>query len=71
MEKNMIALEKIQTEDAEDHTVIDDFQRGYKFKGKLLRPSMVKVFRGSSLQPPERLENAMCRQVNWSLRACR
>jgi molecular chaperone GrpE len=37
------AVEKIQTEDAEDHTVIDDFQRGYKFKGKLLRPSMVKV----------------------------
>lgn len=37
------AVEKIQTEDAEDHTVLDDFQRGYKFKGKLLRPSMVKV----------------------------
>ncbi len=37
------AVEKVQTEDAEDHTVISDFQRGYKFKGKLLRPSMVKV----------------------------
>lgn len=37
------AVEKVHTEDAEDHTVISDFQRGYKFKGKLLRPSMVKV----------------------------
>ncbi len=37
------AVEKVQTEDAEDHTVLSDFQRGYKFKGKLLRPSMVKV----------------------------
>jgi molecular chaperone GrpE len=37
------AVEKVQTEEGEDHTVISDFQRGYKFKGKLLRPSMVKV----------------------------
>jgi molecular chaperone GrpE len=37
------AVEKVQTEDAEDHTVLSDFQRGYRFKGKLLRPSMVKV----------------------------
>lgn len=37
------AVEKVQSEDVEDHTVLSDFQRGYKFKGKLLRPSMVKV----------------------------
>lgn len=37
------AVEKVQTEDAPDHTILSDFQRGYRFKGKLLRPSMVKV----------------------------
>ncbi len=37
------AVEKYQTAEVEDHTILSDFQRGYKFKGKLLRPSMVKV----------------------------
>ncbi len=37
------AIEQVQTEDAPDHTVLSEFQRGYRFKGKLLRPSMVKV----------------------------
>jgi len=37
------AIEKVQTEDSPDHTILSDFQRGYRFKGKLLRPSMVKV----------------------------
>ena len=37
------AVERVQTEDAEDQTVLGEFQRGYNFKGKLLRPAMVKV----------------------------
>ena len=37
------AIERVETEDAEDGTVLGEFQRGYNFKGKLLRPSMVKV----------------------------
>lgn len=37
------AIERVETEEAEDHTVLDEFQRGYNFKGKLLRPAMVKV----------------------------
>ncbi|MDQ6664670.1 MAG: nucleotide exchange factor GrpE [Acidobacteriota bacterium] len=37
------AVEKVQTDDAEDHAILSEFQRGYHFKGKLLRPSMVKV----------------------------
>lgn len=37
------AVEMAQTEDAEDHTVLEEFQRGYNFRGRLLRPSMVKV----------------------------
>ncbi|MDQ6706931.1 MAG: nucleotide exchange factor GrpE [Acidobacteriota bacterium] len=37
------AVEKVKTNDAEDHAILGEFQRGYHFKGKLLRPSMVKV----------------------------
>lgn len=37
------AVEMVETEDAADHTVLAEFQRGYNFKGRLLRPAMVKV----------------------------
>ena len=37
------AIERVETSDAPDNTVIGEFQRGYHFKGKLLRPSMVRV----------------------------
>jgi molecular chaperone GrpE len=37
------AVQKEQTEDVEDETILEVYQRGYKFKGKLLRPAMVKV----------------------------
>ena len=37
------AVEKVQTADAEDNSILGEFQRGYHFKGKLLRPSMVRV----------------------------
>ncbi len=37
------AIEQVQTGDAPDHHILSEFQRGYRFKGKLLRPSMVKV----------------------------
>lgn len=37
------AVEKFATADAPEDTVLSEFQRGYKFKGKLLRASMVKV----------------------------
>ena len=37
------AVEMVETEDAPDHTVLSEFQRGYSFKGRLLRPAMVKV----------------------------
>ncbi len=37
------AIERVETNEAPDHTVLSEFQRGYLFKGKLLRPSMVKV----------------------------
>jgi molecular chaperone GrpE len=37
------AVERVATDDADDMSVLDEFQKGYNFKGKLLRPSMVKV----------------------------
>jgi len=37
------ALERVPTESAEDQTILGEFQKGYLFKGKLLRPAMVKV----------------------------
>jgi molecular chaperone GrpE len=37
------AVERVETEDAEDQAILGEFQRGYNFKGKLLRPAMVRV----------------------------
>jgi molecular chaperone GrpE len=37
------AIEMVQTSDVPDHQVIEELQRGYKFKDRLLRPAMVKV----------------------------
>lgn len=37
------AVEMVETADAPDHQVIDELQRGYKYKDRLLRPAMVKV----------------------------
>jgi molecular chaperone GrpE len=37
------AVERVETKDAEDGTILGEFQRGYFFRGKMLRPSMVKV----------------------------
>jgi molecular chaperone GrpE len=37
------AVDRVQSEDHDDQTVLAEFQRGYNFKGKLFRPAMVKV----------------------------
>ncbi|HEX4782823.1 MAG TPA: nucleotide exchange factor GrpE [Candidatus Sulfotelmatobacter sp.] len=37
------AIEMVETADAPDHQVIEELQRGYKMKDRLLRPAMVKV----------------------------
>ena len=37
------AVQRVETEDAEDQAILDEFQRGYNFRGKLLRPAMVRV----------------------------
>jgi molecular chaperone GrpE len=41
------AIEMVDTGDAEDQQVIEELQRGYKLKDRLLRPAMVKVARNS------------------------
>jgi molecular chaperone GrpE len=37
------AVERVQTDDAEDQAILGEFQSGYNFRGKLLRPAMVRV----------------------------
>jgi molecular chaperone GrpE len=37
------AVDMVQTDEAEDHMVLDEYQQGYNFRGRLLRPAMVKV----------------------------
>ena len=39
------AVEMVDTTDAPDHTVLEELQRGYKLKDRLLRPAMVRVAR--------------------------
>jgi molecular chaperone GrpE len=37
------AIERVETDLADDQSVLGEFQKGYLYKGKLLRPAMVKV----------------------------
>jgi len=39
------AVEMVDTTEAEDHHVLEELQRGYKLKDRLLRPAMVRVAR--------------------------
>ncbi len=41
------AIEMVETSDAKDHHVLEELQRGYKLKDRLLRPAMVKVAQNS------------------------
>lgn len=41
------AIEMVETNDAPDHHVIEELQRGYRFKDRLLRPAMVRVAKNS------------------------
>jgi molecular chaperone GrpE len=37
------AIEMVETADVPDHQIVEELQRGYKLKDRLLRPAMVKV----------------------------
>src|SRR6266536_2565980 len=41
------AVEMVDTTEVEDHHVLDELQRGYKYKDRLLRPAMVRVARNT------------------------
>lgn len=41
------AVEMVDTTEVPDHQVVDELQRGYKYKERLLRPAMVRVARNS------------------------
>src|SRR6202140_403226 len=41
------AVEMVDTSEVPDHHVLDELQRGYKYKERLLRPAMVRVARNS------------------------
>src|SRR5258708_2120318 len=42
------AIEMVDTEKARDNEVLEELQRGYKLKERLLRPAMVRVARNST-----------------------
>ncbi len=37
------AIQKEESEDAEENAILEEYQRGYNFRGRPLRPAMVKV----------------------------
>jgi molecular chaperone GrpE len=41
------AIEMVDTTDVPDHHVVDELQRGYKYKDRMLRPAMVRVARNT------------------------
>lgn len=41
------AIEMVDTREVPDHQVVEELQRGYRLKDRLLRPAMVKVARNS------------------------
>jgi molecular chaperone GrpE len=49
------AIERVETSDAPENTIIGEFQRGYHFKSKLLRPSMVRVAVPAMVRPDSRI----------------
>ena len=44
------AIEMVDTTQVPDHEVIDELQRGYRIKDRLLRPAMVRVARNTKKQ---------------------
>jgi molecular chaperone GrpE len=37
------AVDRVETSEVEEDTILDEYQPGYNFRGRLLRPAMVKV----------------------------
>jgi molecular chaperone GrpE len=41
------AVDRAVTDEVEENTILEEYQRGYNFRGRMLRPAMVKVAVGS------------------------
>ncbi|HUZ46637.1 MAG TPA: nucleotide exchange factor GrpE [Terriglobia bacterium] len=52
------AVETVESDRHRDHEVVEELQRGYKLKNRLLRPAIVKVALNPSDEAPARSENA-------------
>ncbi len=48
------AVEMVETTDAEDHHVLEELQRGYQLKDRLLRPAMVRVAKNPNVETEPR-----------------
>src|SRR6266853_1738575 len=53
------AVEMVDTTEVPDHHVLDELQRGYKYKERLLRPAMVRVARNSRGEGRDRRAKAL------------
>lgn len=51
------AVLEVETEDQQDGTVVEEMRKGYFFKGKVLRASMVKVARKPSLTESQEMND--------------
>ena len=51
------AVSRVETEDYPDDTIIDEMQRGYFYKSKVLRPSLVKVAKNAKEELTESEED--------------
>jgi molecular chaperone GrpE len=47
------AVETVETEEFEDQAVVEELQRGYKLKQRLLRPAIVKVAVSPAVKPSD------------------
>lgn len=54
------AIEMVKTNEVPDHMVLQTYQKGYLYKGKLLRPSVVKV----AVEPDGESSESPMRDIN-------
>jgi molecular chaperone GrpE len=46
------AMLQVETDDQEENTVVDEFQKGYLLHGRVLRPALVSVAKGKNKEDP-------------------
>jgi len=51
------AIEMVETDAAPDHVVLEELQKGYRLKERLIRPAMVRVARNSNPQPDRDIQS--------------